>query len=316
MNINNTTRDRSTRKLRAGVAVLLSSALLLVATQAIGEFSRRTDTGWSMKRPADTSSVIKGDIERVRTLIESSSAARKILESGSPEALALRETAREHFEAAVAVHANGNLESAAEHLSRAKILLFQAARTADHGAAVANKKESDYTNRRDSIEALLMAHERITTEQKKRDLHQALVEQLSPKLEQAADLADADRFVDARTVLDTAYLSVKASIENLRGGTTLTRSLDFGSPREEYLYELDRNQALTMLVDVLLADEERNNPRTADRIDGYLSEAIRLAGEAEKLADRERFKEAIETLDRSTRSIIKAIRTAGVYVPG
>lgn len=301
---------------RAFIPTLLVLALVaFAATGAPTEYSRRADKDWTMTRAGEPAAVVAGELERVRTLIESSSAAREIVDSGNPQALAMRETARELYESAASMHDSGSNKKAQEFLDRAKRTLFQAARLADHGAALETKKENDYASRRASIDALLSAHQRISEGKDQGRLHRELVERLRGPLDEAATLATEEQFEAARKLLDTVYLSVKASIENLRGGETLTRSLDFSTPAEEYAYELDRNEALRMLVRVLLEDKTPSGTMKK-RIQRKLEESKRLRTEADTLAERRKFERAINKLDESTRAIIRAIRSAGVYVPG
>ena len=120
---------------------------------------------------------------------------------------------------------------------------------------------------------------------------------------------------EARSMLDAAYESVKASLEQLRGGDTLVRELNFETPEDEYLYELDRNDTHRMLVEVLLAEKMQASPmrKTAD---AFISKAGELRQEAEEAAGKKKFEDAIRLLEESTTEFIRAIRSAGVYIPG
>ena len=48
----------------------------------------------------------------------------------------------------------------------------------------------------------------------------------------------------------------------------------------------------------------------------YIEKAGGLRTEAEEAAGGERFEEAIDLLEQSTKELIRAIRSAGVYIPG
>jgi hypothetical protein len=62
------------------------------------------------------------------------------------------------------------------------------------------------------------------------------------------------------------------SVEHSRTGETLTRELKFDTPRDEYAYELDRNDTHKMLVTMLLKDKLENQ-NTQNRIAGFMEAA-------------------------------------------
>jgi len=102
----------------------------------------------------------------------------------------------------------------------------------------------------------------------------------------------------------------------MRRGDTLVRSLNFATKREEYDYEIDRNDTHRMLVNVLLEERRASNPALDRSVRNFLDEAARLRGEAEQQAQKGGFDAAIKTLEDSTRELVRAIRGAGVYIPG
>jgi hypothetical protein len=120
---------------------------------------------------------------------------------------------------------------------------------------------------------------------------------------------------EARAMLDATYETVKTSIEQLRGGDTLVRELHFETSKDEYLYELDRNDTHQMLVQVLFAEKMESSPMRATA-ETFISKAVVLREDAESAAGMQKYEEAIELLEESTKELIRAIRSAGVYIPG
>lgn len=265
--------------------------------------------------PAAGSGSVEGNLYFVQTLIERSSMAKKVASSGNPDALAKRDQARAKYLQARQAASQGNTEAAQKALNEAKMLVFQAARLADKDQVLEGKRQSDYQSRLGSVEALMAAHERVTETKGQKDLHRQLEPRVQERLQEARDLAAAEDYGQARSVLDEAYLSVKASLERLRGGDTLVRSLNFATKEEEYRYELDRNDTLRMLVDVLLK-ERLKQQSVSQMVDTHMAKAAELRTEAEAQAESGDYQNAIDKLDASTRQIIRAIRSAGVYVPG
>jgi hypothetical protein len=132
---------------------------------------------------------------------------------------------------------------------------------------------------------------------------------------QAAELARSGNLVEGRRALDQAYLAVKTAAIGLRDGDTVVRSLNFASKRDEYLYEIDRNDTHRMLVQMLLKDK-RGSAGVDAMVEESMSAAATLRTKAEEQASRQEHDAAVRTLEQSTRELVKAIRGAGVYIPG
>jgi uncharacterized protein YfcZ (UPF0381/DUF406 family) len=113
-------------------------------------------------------------------------------------------------------------------------------------------------------------------------------------------------------VLDRAYLTARVSIESMRRGDTLVRSLNFASKREEYDYEIDRNDTHAMLIKVLLADRKD----AAGAMAPFTEKAATLRSEAEAQAKKGDHAAGIKLLEDSTRELVRAIRSGGIYIPG
>ncbi|MBF0384039.1 MAG: hypothetical protein HQL69_23740, partial [Magnetococcales bacterium] len=112
---------------------------------------------------------------------------------------------------------------------------------------------------------------------------------------------------------DEAYITAKLEIEKLRRGDTLIRTLHFDSPEEEYHYEVDRNNTHQMLVKMLLESKSESTKKRADK---FVVKATELRKKADKLAASKKYKEAITTLEASTKELVRAIRVGGVFIPG
>lgn len=254
-------------------------------------------------------------LKSVQTLLESSTAARQIQQSGNAEASALYDQAREALAAARNAVAAGDNAAADGHILTATKTMLEAVRLADREAIVDAKQKDDFSRRMDSVDALLDAYARVGEEKNE----QASVAQLrgivDAKRARANELLAAGRTADARTLLDETYVALKTAIEQLRGGETLVRTLHFASKEEEYHYELDRNDTHRMLVDVLLS-EKMADPRISKMVNTFMARAADLRKKAEGQAARSRFDEAVTTLEDSTREVVRAIRSAGIYIPG
>jgi len=255
-------------------------------------------------------------IEQVERLIQKSSAAQRVKQSDQPDVQAAYKEVLVLFE-------NARLELTADHLEEASMMLtqvsrdmFETARKTDAEELLNHKRQQDFQNRKSSVEALLLAHGRISQEKKQMRAHEELQKIVDSHVEKANILAEKTELVVARKELEIAYLEVKSSIGILRGGDTLVRSLNFATYEEEYRYELDRNDTHRMLVMVLASKKMDTNSRTKKLVQSFLQKADTLREEAEKLATKGNYERSITRLEESTGQVMRAIRSAGVYIPG
>jgi HEPN domain-containing protein len=254
-------------------------------------------------------------LDSVRRLLTVSSAARQIETEGNDEARRIHAGAKETYDQAKTAFEAGDLAGASDLLDQASNMMFSAVRATRSEAPVDDHDRQAYTNRKRSTEALLEAYQRVAREKGDPQAERTRAEVLNIFAE-AERLAQAGHYRDGRVELDKAYLLVKSGIAALRGGDTLVRSLDFASKEEEYHYELDRNDTHKMLVSMLVTEKVMENPELGKRIEPFLRKAERLRGEADSAASGRDYEEAVRLLEQSTSEFIKAIRNAGVYIPG
>lgn len=265
--------------------------------------------------PPMTGQSLDSRLQSVRKLIETSSAANQVKGSHSEQAKAQHARARALYSQAVKAYEAGDRQAAEQALTAATKTMFEAVRLAEQPQVVGAKKQQDFNNRLESINALMAAHERISVEKGRRDANKELRRVVDPKVAEAQRLAKDGNLDEGRTRLDQAYTAAKVAIEELRGGDTLVRSLNFSNKEEEYHYEIDRNDTHRMLIDVLLK-EKMQQSHVKNQVDPFLKKAADLRAQAEKHAASGRYEAAIEALEASTQELVRAIRSAGVYIPG
>jgi hypothetical protein len=271
--------------------------------------------GAAAAQPAAAPDELQRRLQSVATLIESSSAARQIDSSGDAAARERRDNARLMHREASALLGRGDTGGAARMLDQATREMFSGARLAKPEQVVGEKARRDFDARLESTRALLGAQQRISGEKaggQAQPEADAATRRIQQQLAEAERLAAAGQLQDARAPLERAYLMARVSIEALRRGDTLVRSLTFASPREEYDYELDRNQTHSLLIQVLQADRRDS----AALMNGFVERAASLREQAEARARAGQYAEAIQGLEASTRELLRAIRAGGLYVPG
>jgi hypothetical protein len=252
------------------------------------------------------------NMESVGKLLESSSAARQIDSSKASEAIDKRQKAREIYKSAQAALAAGDLNKASQLLTEVRSLFFEAVRLAAPEEVTAKKLENDYKARLESVNALLGAYKRVANEKGSaaKGVNET-VAQIDKGVAEAAKLAQAGKFKEGRSELDRVYLVAKAGISGLRSGDTLVRSLNFASKEEEYHYEIDRNNTHHMLIEVLLADKKADG-----MVQQFIDKAKALRTQAEAAASSKDYANGVKLLEESTAELVRAIRGAGIYIPG
>ena len=251
-------------------------------------------------------------VAMVRTLLFESSAARRIEASENEAAQQKRAQAIELFEAA---REPGDVVEREAKLKEAVSLLYQASAAAPPSRSAEEKGRNDFARKRESLVALLDAHERIMEEKGRNEAHAELLDEVEADLAAADSLLAEGSVEIARERLERAYDVTRLAVEHSRTGETLKRELKFETAEDEYHYELDRNETHRMLLTVLLKDK-LDNERVRSRVEGFVETADVHRANADDMAREKRFEEAIEELERSTVELVKAIRGAGVYIPG
>jgi hypothetical protein len=270
-------------------------------------------TLYAQAQPAPAAAVDAESVQRrlasVETLIERSSGAKQVEASGVPAALERRAAARASLKRAQAAFAGGDVAGAAALLPEASKGMFEAVRLAAPEQVTSGKRRTDVEERLESARALLAAQRRIAQEKPAQGAAETTraIERL---LEQGrADLA-ANQVERASTSVEQGYLLAKAAIGSMRSGDTLVRSLNFGSKEEEYRYEIDRNDTHRMLLTLLL------DAAKAERAQPAMQRAALLRSQAEGAAGSGDHAAAVSILEDSTRELVRAIRAAGIYIPG
>lgn len=298
---------------------MFRNAMIVLAIAAISGSAQAQVTSGEQSSAATRLQAAKIDkeslsfnMESVGKLIETSSAARQIDSSKAPEAQDKRQKARELYKSAQAALAADDLPKAAQLLTDVRAMFFDAVRLAAPEEVTAKKLESDYRARLDSVNALLGAYKRVANE--KGSAAKGVgetVAQIEKGVAEGAGLAQTGRYKEARAALDRAYLVAKAGISGLRSGDTLVRSLNFASKEEEYQYEIDRNNTHQMLIEVLLSEK-----RADSVVQGFIAKAKDLRAQAEAAANGRDYTTGVKLLEESTTELVRAIRGAGIYIPG
>ena len=269
--------------------------------------------------PAPAMVLDRAQLERrltsVEVLLHSSSASRQVETSGEPRALELRHRARALYQQATQAFEAGDGARTSALLAEASARMFEAVRMAAPDQVTAAKQRGDFDARLESVKALHEAHKRIIAEKPGVPGSVEASEAVGKLVLESERLAGEGSIGPARATLDRAYLIAKAAVSSMRAGDTLVRSLTFANKKEEYDYEVDRNDTHRMLIRVLVQEKQR--AQSAEQaLQANLAQAAELRGRAEVAAATGDHAGAVALLEESTRALIRAIRGAGIYIPG
>ncbi len=254
-------------------------------------------------------------VKYVKKLLEVSSAAQKVKASEDINVKALYRAANNLYQNALEYIEEGENAAAAESLFHATEMMFRAVKVAGKQKVVNTNDRRLFELRLKSVKALLAAVQRIGEEKGLTEKTDRVKSMADAEIASAIALMKTGQPFSARKVIDNVYVEIKAAISELRSGDTLVRSLHFETKKDEYLYELDRNDTHQMLVTLLL-EEKMKNPKTRKRAQKFLNKAAVLRKKAEVYAENGDYEKAVETCEESTKQIVRAIRSSGFFIPG
>jgi len=251
----------------------------------------------------------------VKKLLEVSSAAQKVKASEDINVKALYRAANNLYQNALEYIDEGEDAAAAESLFHATEMMFRAVKVAGKQKVVNTSDRRLFELRLKSVNALLAAIQRIGEEKGVTEKTDSIKSMADAEIASAIALMKTGQPFSARKVIDSVYVEIKTAISELRSGDTLVRSLHFETKKDEYLYELDRNDTHQMLVTLLL-EEKMKNPKIRKRAQKFLNKAAVLRKKAEVYAENGDYEKAVETCEESTKQIVRAIRSSGFFIPG
>jgi len=218
------------------------------------------------------------------------------------------------YEDAVEAFKAGELNKSNKLINKSRQALFDAVEFANLKVSENERSKNHYESLRKSANALITALQRISDEKARQDQHQPILTDIRNQLAQSDNLYFQEEYTGAINKLDGVLKTIKSEISKMRSGETLTRSLSFTSAKEEYEYELDRNDTFFMLIDMFLTDKG-SSPQTIEQINGTIMQAKDYRKQAETLAANGKHQQAIEKLEQSTVKIIAQIRQSGFSIP-
>ncbi|MDH5571361.1 MAG: hypothetical protein OEY89_06320 [Gammaproteobacteria bacterium] len=253
-------------------------------------------------------------LNAIASLLTRSTISKQVLHSNNEAAIQYYKFAKSLYDDAVEAYSQGDINKSNSLIKKSRYALIDAVEFANLQGARKKRSKNDYESLRKSANALMDALERISAEKGRQDKFSALSSDISEKLSNTDKLYFQGQYKLAITNLGKILQTIKVGIAEIRSGDTLTKTLSFASAKEEYIYEIDRNDTHFLLLDMFLS-EQNDGTKSHAIMNDTIQAAKNHRNEAEILASNFRHKEAIKMLEKSTMKIITVIRNTGVFIP-
>jgi hypothetical protein len=250
----------------------------------------------------------------IGNLTTKSISAHTIEQSGGNAGHADLERARALVEAARADLKAGDLAKADAELNEALALVNTQTRSLSASRVANERLEEAYQKRLKAVRTFLAAYRRVAAEKGGGSSAAKEGDALSSMVDDAEGLAKKGDLAQAKSRLDEAYVLTTKHLREMRKGDTLVRSLNFATPKDEYDYEIDRNDSHQMLLKIATGDNPPS-PQQLQEIETLRKKAEELRRTAERQGAGGDYKAGIRSLEDSTAELLKAVRTSGLFIP-
>ena len=265
--------------------------------------------------PVVSDAVLAQKSAMVDKVLNESPVAARVLGSGNDEARRHFTRARELAAHARALRADG-LQRAADGLLNEAIAEISLAQqlVPDPGAQQAGER-ARYAQLQDSVVATRRTAQIALPAPPPRtgESREMMLARADLMVDQAAQLAHADRDIEANKQLDAALLLLLQDASSRLAGHTIVYDVRFADRREEFDFELERHRSFERLVPLALV-EFRPAAEARALADRYVAQAreLRERGEAQFARDP---LAAIKDVSDGTDALRRALQAAGLVVP-
>jgi len=251
----------------------------------------------------------------VGRLLGDSSEAVRIAESGNPEARESLSRANELRARARDALERGDLRAADAAFNEAIGMIAKARRLAPDASYRAIEQRFRYNRLVSTLDALQRSYRGHLSRIGRAESEDPGWNAVSLLIQRAQSLRTSDQLGQANLALLRAEQRLLEAFGGMLSGSTLDYTPRFSGEAEEFVFELERNRGYRELVPIALS-ELKPSGDAARRVEHHLETDRSLSGKARELAGRKRYAEALSTIRASTVSLQRALRAAGLAVPG
>lgn len=248
-------------------------------------------------------------------MVSSSASAKRIEGSGNANAIAMLDSARKQLESAKTTLAGGKFGEAMEQVDEGLRLMTAASRaiTTDSDLSEVNHK-AKYEELFNTLKTYDGSYKRNMERavKSKQPLKSKLDETEYARLMKEGEvLGGKQDYVSANKSLEKAQAMITAVLTDMLHAQTVVYDTNFETPKEEYEYELAREENYEELVPLAI-EQRQPGENSLKMIDEMVKKAAQIKAEGESIAAKGDYKMAILAIQAATSNLQRALRLAGV----
>lgn len=248
----------------------------------------------------------------VVNMVQQSAGAMRVEASSNQEAKQLLTEARSSLVKGRAALDGGDMKAADDMFGDALRKMSKAARLVPDMAAEEDEKRVRFNKTLQEIEGFQAAYEG-SMQRLGAESSAAALRQIREFVARAKGLAAEGKWDEANEVIGSAHGIVVNAMSKLMATKTITYEMVFDSPKDEFEYELKRNQSYEELVPMALANF-RPPEEVVKRVEEFLGKGQELRATAKRQASAGDYQAALESLQTSTGFMQTAVEQAGAMM--
>lgn len=252
---------------------------------------------------------------RLVELLVASPAAKGAEPVGGSEAVAVADRRRQLLEQARQAMAKGEVDEAGRLLDEALVRTSRPAGQPPAGGAGLNAiaQQAKLKNLTEQLASYRGTLQSLARTERPNGPAQALLTRTDVLGREAEALAASGHLETANQRLSEAYRLVVEGLARLQAGQTMTLSLAFDTPAQEYAYEQRRFQSNEMLL-MMAIDEGRPTAERLRLVEALAAEGRRLRDEAIEFARAGDHRSAVGSMEQASIRLIRGLQAMGVPI--
>ncbi len=248
-------------------------------------------------------------------MVAGSASAKRIEESGNADAIVMLNDARKQIGAVGSTLAGGKLDEAMAQVDESLRLMTAASR------AITTESDMAAVDHKAKHNELINTLHTYDSSYKRNIEHAAKVKRpLKSKLDEAEyarlvkegqAMGSKGDYPSANKLLEKAQTMITAALTDMLHAQTVVYDTSFETPKEEYEYELAREENYEELVPLAI-EQRQPGENTLKMIDEMVKKAAQIKAEGQAIAAKGDYKMAILAIQAATSNLQRALRLAGV----
>lgn len=255
---------------------------------------------------------VKQKIAYAELMVASSEGAKRVEASNNVEAKNMRAQAQKDVVAARGLLDAGDVNKAISTADQALRLMTSATQLVPVGSVGVDHKAryDELLNEVKAYEKSYLKHQ--SKEAKNAALKNRLdLDKFRSLVKNAEGKAAEAKHEEANKMLSEASTMIVAALSVMLDSETVVYDKEFGSPQEEYEYELARYQSYLELVPIAI-EQRQSTPSQVQMMDEFVKKGERIVREGKAFAGRNDFTTAIQAMQAATDNVRRALTIAGV----